>query len=117
MTGNFVKGTHDGTRFGDDNPVGKYSQKLFGAQDLHSAMKRFDESAAAYGLGTAEIALRWVFYHSALGDRDGVVFGASKTRQAVELFAMLDKGPLPVQILEAAEELWNAVRNSREGVF
>ena len=31
LTGNVVNNEHTGTRFSDDNPIGKMAQKLFGA--------------------------------------------------------------------------------------
>ena len=78
LTGKFVSNEHIGTRFGDENPLGKFAQKLFGAKVLHSAMKKFTEEMKLYSVTPIEVALRWIIYHSALGDEDGVIIGASK---------------------------------------
>ena len=105
LTGNFVRGEHTGTRFDDENPLGKFAQKIYGAENLHTAMKLFDEEYATEGLTTVEVALRWIFYHSALGDDDGVVIRASRKQQVMESMAMFQKGPLPDEVLRSIEKL------------
>lgn len=113
MTGNVVNNEHKGTRFSDDNPIGKAAQKLFGAEDLHSAMKTFDSEVKSYNMTSIEVAIRWIAHHSALGDEDGIILGASKEQQVRESVAMIEKGPLPEEVLKAAEKLWSAVKGSR----
>ena len=117
LTGKFVKGEHAGTRFGDDNPLGKFAQNLFGSETLHTAMKRFGEECAAQNFTTAEVALRWVFHHSALGDGDGVIIGASRKQHVTESVTMLQKGPLPSAILKLTEEFWDSVKASRDQIM
>ena len=113
MTGKLVNNEHAGTRFGDDNPLGKAAQKLFGAEDLHSAMRRFDAEAKSHKISSLEIAIRWIAHHSALRDNDGIVIGASNTEQIRETVSMIKKGPLPGKVLATAEEFWSAVSGSR----
>lgn len=113
LTGKLTNNDHAGTRFGDDNPLGTFAQKLFGAEDLHSAMKKFDAEVKSYSLTPIEVAIRWFAHHSALRDEDGIIFGASKVEQICETVSMIKKGPLPGEILKTAEELWSAVKGSR----
>ena len=113
MTGKLVNNEHTGTRFGDENPLGKFSQKLFGAEDLHSAMKRFDARAKSHNMTPTEIVVRWITHHSALRDEDGIIIGASKTEQVRETAMMIKKGPLPEEVLKTAEDLSSAVKGSR----
>ena len=117
LTGKFVNNEHKGTRFGDDNPLGKFAQKLFGAEDLHSAMRKFNEETKLYNLTPIEIAIRWIIYHSALGDQDGVIIGASNVEQIRETVNTMKKGPLPGEVLKIAEDLWNAVKESRDSIL
>lgn len=117
LTGKFVNNEHKGTRFGDENPLGKFAQKLFGAEDLRSAMKKFDEDMKVYNVTPIEVAIRWIIYHSALGDEDGVIIGASKAEQVWEAVNIMKKGPLPETVLKAADDLWNAVKESRHGII
>jgi aflatoxin B1 aldehyde reductase len=50
LTGKLVNNQHTGTRFGDENPLGKVIQKMFGAQDLLNAMKKFDREVKTHDL-------------------------------------------------------------------
>lgn len=113
LTGKFINNEHAGTRFDDKNPLGNVAKKLYGAQDLHSAMKKFDVEVNSYSLTPIEVAIRWISHHSALRDDDGIIMGASKAEQIQELVYMIKKGPLPAEVLKMAEDLWSAVRESR----
>ena len=113
LTGNVVKNEPTGTRFSDDNPIGKFAQKLFGAEDLHSAMKTFDSEVRSHNMTFIEVAIRWIVHHSALRDEDGIILGASKEKQVRETVAMIKKGPLPEEVLKATEKLWSAVKGTR----
>ena len=113
LTGNVVNNEHTGTRFSDDNPIGKFAQKLYGAEDLHSAMKSFDAEVRSHGMTSIKVAVRWIAHHSALRDEDGIILGASKEKQVRETVAMVQKGPLPEEVLRMTEKLWSAVEGSR----
>ncbi|KAL8640005.1 MAG: hypothetical protein Q9228_003028 [Teloschistes exilis] len=113
LTGKFINNDHAGTRFGDDNPLGKMAQKLFGAEDLQAAVRRLDVEIKSHGLTLIEIAVRWIAHHSALGDGDGIIIGASKTEQIEETVSMIKKGPLPKELVEMAEQVWSSVEGSR----
>ncbi len=117
LTGKLVNNDHAGTRAGDDNPLGKLVQKLFGAEDLHSAMKEFDAQAKSHNLTSVEVAIRWIAHHSALRDEDGIILGASKVEQIRETVSMIRKGPLPEEVLKTAEDLWSAVKGSRSEII
>ena len=93
--------------------MGSAVQKLFGAEDLHSAMKKFDAEVKVQGLSPIEVAVRWIAHHSALGEEDGIIMGASKAHQARETIAMIRKGPLPEAALASTEKLWGAVQGTR----
>ncbi len=113
LTGKLVNNEHAGTRLADENPLGKALQRLFAADDLHNAMRKFDTGAKAQGLTSVEIAIRWIAHHSALGDTDGIILGASKTTQIVETVGLAQKGPLPAAALALVEEAWDAVKETR----
>ena len=113
MTGKLVNNEHTGTRFSDDNPLGKFAKNLFGAEDLHSAMKIFDAEAKSHNLTSIEVAIRWIVHHSALNEEDAIIIGASKAEQVREAVTMIKKGPLPEEVLKTAENLWSAVKGSR----
>ncbi|KAL8660691.1 MAG: hypothetical protein Q9202_006305 [Teloschistes flavicans] len=117
LTGKFIHNDHAGTRFGDDNPLGKMFHKLFGAQDLQNTVRDFDSKVKSHGLTPIEVAVRWIAHHSALGDGDGIIIGASKTAQVEETAAMIGRGALPREVVEVAEGVWDAVGGSRWDVI
>lgn len=88
-------------------------QKLFGAEDLHAAMRKFDAGVKVQGLTSIEVAIRWMAHHSALGDDDGIILGASKPEQVKGTVGMMRMGPLPAEVLRMAEELWDTVEETR----
>lgn len=117
VTGNSVTGNTEGTRFSKDNPLGKAFQGLFGAEDLRRAMARFLEVAAAQNMSPVEVAVRWIFHHSALSEEDGVILGASKVDQVKEVLVFAQKGPLPEDVLAWAGNVWEEVKTSRADIM
>lgn len=81
LTGKLTNNDHAGTRACDDNPLGKAVQKLFSADDLNAAMRKFDTQVKSYDLSPIEVAVRWPAHHPALRDEDGIILGASKSEQ------------------------------------
>ena len=117
MTGKFVNNEHAGTRFADDNPLGKFAQQLFGAEDLQQAMSNFDLKAKSHKSSSIEVAIRWIAHHSALSHEDGIIIGASKIEHIQNTISMIKKGPLPEEILKITEDLWNAVKAGRSEII
>lgn len=107
---------HADTRAGDNNPLGKMIQGAFWAEDLRSAMKRFDIAVKAKGLSSAEVAIRWAAHHSALCKDDAMILGASLVAQIQESVGFIRKGELSENVLSLADELWESVRESRGSI-
>ena len=84
LNGKLVNNQHEGTRFGDSNPLGKAVQKLYGEEELSSAMRKFDTQVRSYNLTSLEVSIRRVAYHSASASEDGIILGVSKTKQIRE---------------------------------
>ncbi|KAI0147074.1 putative oxidoreductase [Xylariaceae sp. FL1272] len=113
LTGNLVNNRQEGTRFGDDHPLGAVARRFFGGDDLMIAMKKFDAEVKAQGLLPVEVAIRWLSYHSSLADDDGIVLGASKPSQIIDIVGLMKRGPLPDSILPLVDELWGGVKGTR----
>ena len=79
-------------------------------------MREFDVEVKSHGLTALEVAVRWIVYHSALTEKDGIILGASKIEQIQDTVSLIKKGPLSQTVLDVAEDLWDAVKNSRSGV-
>lgn len=92
-------------------------QRVYGAPDLHETVKKFDAAAKAHGVTPMEVAIRWLAHHSALGDNDRILLGASKTAQIVETVAMIKRGPLPDEMLALCQPVWDSVKETRGEVI
>jgi aflatoxin B1 aldehyde reductase len=59
-----------------------------------------------------EAAYRWLAFHSHLNNRqgDGILIGASRLEQLEENIAVIDKGPLPDNILSAFDKAWQETK-------
>ncbi|OAA67674.1 NADP-dependent oxidoreductase domain protein [Cordyceps fumosorosea ARSEF 2679] len=78
------------------------------------ALGRWNELAAAEGVGAAEMAYRWMAHHSALdGARgDALVIGASSPEQLEETLTGIAKGPLSEEACAGIQEIWETLRTS-----
>ncbi|KAI0490885.1 putative oxidoreductase [Xylaria cf. heliscus] len=117
LTGKLINGQHAGTRLGDDNPLGKHFQKMYGTADVLEATRKFDTETKSRGLSPLEVAIRWIFHHSQLRDDDHVLLGASSESQIIETVGFIHKGPLPSEVLPLVEDLWGSVKESRGNVI
>lgn len=68
------------------------------------------------GVAVKDAALRWLMHHSALGEEDGVVLGASSVEQMEENLRACEGGSLPGEVVRGFEEFWGRYRQ-REGAM
>ena len=80
-------------------------------------MKAFDSEVRSHNLTTIEVAVRWIAHHSALGNEDGIILGASKAEQIRETVGMIKKGPLDEQVLRATENIWSKLQETRGNIM
>lgn len=76
------------------------------------ALQRWNFIAEAEGVSSAELAYRWVAYHSAL-DRDkgdAVIIGTSSPEQLKDTLDCVDKGPLSANAFESIQKIWESVQ-------
>lgn len=92
---------------------------VFNRPPVHRALKHLSETLQslpeAKGMSLAEVSLRWLVYHSALGNEDGVILGASRAEQVAENVRYCRAGPLSEDIRKAVEGLWEDSRKDRFG--
>ena len=118
LTGALTSGNVDGTRFDPStNPIGGAMAGLFNSPELNAAMTQLQTAVLTEKLTTIEVALRWIFYHSALSEDDGVILGASKVSQVEENLAAIRKGPLSKEIVTACENVWMGLQETRGGIL
>lgn len=92
-------------------------QRVYGGEELQQAVKKFDTEVKTHGLSSLEVAVRWAVHHSALGDEDGIILGASKETQLQDSVALIRKGQLPSPVLALVEDLWAAISQTRSNVL
>ncbi|KAI9697359.1 MAG: hypothetical protein M1820_007865 [Bogoriella megaspora] len=106
LTGKFTAGEHSNTRFGDEHPLGKAMQGVYGTEELHSAVTTLSAAAEKFGVPLHQAALRWLYHHSALNESDGMILGATKVQQLEENIETLSRGPLPMDFVKTFDEVW-----------
>ncbi|KAL6702618.1 hypothetical protein ACN47E_001287 [Coniothyrium glycines] len=85
--------------------------KLYDKPALRDALVTWNKIAETEGVSKAELAYRWVAYHSALqGDDDGVIFGASSLKQIEQTANGLKKGKLSSASVQGIEQIWESVK-------
>ncbi|TIB27988.1 hypothetical protein E3P84_04169 [Wallemia ichthyophaga] len=114
LTGKIRKDTpvEQGGRFDDSHAVGKMYRMRFFNDNVFGALDEIDALGKKYNLTTVQIALGWIAHHSQLKAEhgDAVIIGASKIEQLEENLIALDGPPLPQEIVEAADVLWQGIK-------
>ena len=62
------------------------------------------------------LALRWLVYHSALREGDGVIFGASRSTQARSTMEMIRAGTLSEDVAAKLSELWSICQEDAQSI-
>ena len=111
LTGKLTKGGDlSGTRFADGNQVGSFYKGMYDKPVMHSVMEELQSFLQPRGVSPAEASLRWLCYHSALGEDDGIILGASKISQFEANMEDLSHGPLPAEVVEVFERIWKSAK-------
>ncbi|KIW80183.1 hypothetical protein Z517_06798 [Fonsecaea pedrosoi CBS 271.37] len=91
---------------------GMYDQ-MYLKESYLQALGEWEDIAREQGCSRAELAYRWVAYHSALDAKcgDGVVIGASKFEQIEPTLQGLRRGKLTESVVERVERVWETVKH------
>jgi aflatoxin B1 aldehyde reductase len=98
--------------------IGGLYSALYDSPAMRDALGTWNEIAAAEGVGNAELAYRWVAWHSGIteswvgGEDNGIIFGASRVGQIGETVGWIRKGKLSGEAVERAQGVWESVRES-----
>jgi aflatoxin B1 aldehyde reductase len=100
-------------RFDPSTMLGQLYGGLYKKSALLDALDTWNKIVDDSGLGKAEVAYRWVAHHSILsGDKgDGIIFGAHKLAQVEQTIGYLRAGPLPADIADRINELWEVIKH------
>jgi len=86
---------------------------LYKKPALLKALADWNDIASDAGVGRAELAYRWVAYHSNIDKSkgDAVIIGASKPEQLEETLGALNAGPLDEGIAERVRGIYESVKH------
>lgn len=115
LASGFLTGTHVDD---EGKPTGRFTKNAsFATPEVMAAMKKFVAGCRAHSLPPVEVASRWITHHSALGENDGIVLGASKLHQVGDTVANIRKGSLPREMVALTDDVWAAVNPIRGSVI
>ncbi|KAJ3032318.1 hypothetical protein HDV00_007693 [Rhizophlyctis rosea] len=88
-------------------------QQLYNRPKVLEGLKEWNDIAKDTGITGAELAYRWVAYHSAVKASygDAVIVGASKVEQLEQTIKGLEHGPLPKEAVERIGKVWGLVKD------
>ncbi|KAF2467861.1 Aldo/keto reductase [Lindgomyces ingoldianus] len=97
----------------NEKAVGGLYNKLYNKPAYIEALSEWNDIAEKEGVPKAELAYRWVGYHSALKADlgDAVIFGASSLKQIEQTAQGLKKGPLSDEAVERIQHVWKTVES------
>lgn len=97
-------------RYSDTSSTGNLYRKRYFKDANFEALSVIEPVVQKHGLTLVETALRWVRHHSALrmdnGGRDGIIIGVSSFGQLETNLHLLQKGPLPEEVVQALDKAW-----------
>lgn len=77
---------------------------------MHEAVIKLQEYIRPSGMELSEVALRWLVWHSGLGEGDGVVLGGSRVSQIERNLGVVGMGRLEGGLVGMVEGVWGEVR-------
>jgi aflatoxin B1 aldehyde reductase len=92
---------------------GKLYNSIFNKPSYLNALDLWGEIARDAGVARAELAYRWVTYHSVVKAEhgDGIIIGARDGAQLKDTIKILKAGPLPASIVDRVDALWDLVKD------
>jgi aryl-alcohol dehydrogenase-like predicted oxidoreductase len=93
-------------RFGDSRLAAMYTERYWNAE-LFTAVEDLNEIARRAGLTPSELALRWLLSRDVV---DSVLLGGSQVAHLEANLAAAEKGPLPMDVLTACDEVGSRLR-------
>lgn len=98
-------------RWNRNDQVGQMYHKLYNRPSLVAALDTWEQIAHDNDLGMAEMAYRWMLYHSSLHPeyKDRIIVGTRRAVQLEDTLKLAKKGPLVESVLSRIEAIWPSV--------
>ncbi|KAB5554911.1 NADP-dependent oxidoreductase domain-containing protein [Coniochaeta sp. 2T2.1] len=100
-------------RFTPEQRSEKERYRMYNKPCFRTAAADLVKLVSPAGMSPAEAGLRWLVWHSGLGEGDGVVLGGGRGEEVRENVRAVERGELPEEIVKGMERIWEGVR---EGV-
>jgi aflatoxin B1 aldehyde reductase len=115
MTGKYSRDQTNfepGSRFAPGTVTSRIYHSRFWNDLYFDGIEEVKAAADKHGLTLAEVALRWLSWHSKLEREtgDAVIVGASSVKHLEQNLQDLEKGQLPEEVTEAANSAYSKVR-------
>ncbi|RHZ54510.1 aldo/keto reductase family protein [Aspergillus thermomutatus] len=100
-------------RWDPNSLFGQVYHKLYNNPAMLEALDDWGEIAAAEGIARAELAYRWIFFHSHIREDlgDAVLVGATKISQLEQTLAAIQKGPLGAEAVKRIDAVWEKIKD------
>ncbi|KAI9694250.1 MAG: hypothetical protein M1820_009108 [Bogoriella megaspora] len=100
-------------RFHQRDALGQMYSTMYAKPEMISALEEWGRTAEAEGISKAELAYRWVAWHSEVkkDKGDGVIIGARNEEQGIETIRGIKKGPLSKSAVDRIEKVWQLVKD------
>jgi aryl-alcohol dehydrogenase-like predicted oxidoreductase len=108
-----LDGVKEGRFATGDGALNNMYRDMYLKDTLLDALDEWVVAAKEEGVSQAELAYRWVSFHSPLKPENGdaIIIGARHVGQAVETISGLKKGPLKASVVAKIDEVWEKVKN------
>jgi len=95
-----------------DDVNSKLYNGLYNKPSFLNALDLWEGVAQSEGVSRAELAWRWVTYHSELKGEygDAIIAGARKIEQLRDTVAIIQRGPLSDDAVKRIDEIWDSVK-------
>jgi len=100
-------------RFGDaNNALSSIYNGMYNRPSFVDALDAWEQIAKDEGVSRAELAYRWIVYHSKLRPElgDAIIVGARTGQQLSETVATIGKGPLSDAAVKKIDGVWESVK-------
>ncbi len=99
-------------RFGSATVIGSMYNAMYNKPSLVAALDTWEQVAQEEGASRAELAYRWVVYHSKLRGElgDAIIIGARTEEQLRETAEAVRKGPLSEAAAKKIGDMWESVK-------
>lgn len=77
---------------------------------MHEAVTELQGFIQPLGLSLTEVSMRWLMYHSKLGEGDGVIVGGSRIEQIEGNLVEVRKGKLEEGVVGMVEKVLEMVK-------